>query len=59
MPLAVLGGYGVTALACALLAHALVALGAIDRAPAVLLASLLGFVQYTGAVGLGLSPERV
>lgn len=48
--LAVPGGYGVTALACALLAHALVALGALDRAPAMLLASLLGFVLYTAVV---------
>lgn len=48
--LAVPGGYGVSALACALLAHALVALGAMDRAPAVLLASLSGFVLYTAVV---------
>lgn len=57
--LAVLGGYGVTALACALLAHALVALGAMDRAPAVLLASLLGFVLYTGVVLWAFHEQRL
>ncbi|WP_027014562.1 hypothetical protein [Comamonas composti] len=45
--LAVLGGYGLTALACAVLAHGLVAVGAMERAPAVLLATLLSFVLYT------------
>lgn len=45
--LAVLGGYGVTALACSVLAHGLVNFGAMERAPAVLLATLLSFVLYT------------
>lgn len=41
------GGYAITALVCAAMAHGLVALGAMDRAQAVLLATLLSFVLYT------------
>lgn len=42
-----LGGYALTALTCAVLAHALVAVGLMQRAPAVLLSTLLSFVTYT------------
>lgn len=45
--MATLGGYALTALACVVLAHALVALGAMQPAPAVLLSTLLSFVIYT------------
>lgn len=45
--LAVAGGYAITALACAAMAHGLVALDAMDRAQAVQLATLLSFVLYT------------
>lgn len=48
--LAVLGGYGITALACAVLAHGLVVLGAMERAPAVQLLTLLSFLLYTVVV---------
>jgi len=45
--MATLGGYALTALACVVLAHALVALGTMQPAPAVLLSTLLSFVLYT------------
>ena len=45
--MATLGGYALTALACAVMAQVLVALGAMQRAPAVLLSTLLSFVLYT------------
>lgn len=48
--LAVLGGYGITALACTVLTHGLVALGAMGRASAVQLLTLLSFVLYTVVV---------
>ncbi|WKL16234.1 hypothetical protein QYQ99_01295 [Comamonas testosteroni] len=45
--MATLGGYALTALACAVMAHALVVVGAMQSAPAVLLSTLLSFVLYT------------
>lgn len=48
--LACLGGYAVTALACMVFAHVLVAVGLLARAPAVLLSTLLSFVLYTAVV---------
>jgi len=48
--LAALGGYAFTALACAVLAHGLVAAGVMERAPAMLLSTLLSFVLYTVVV---------
>ena len=45
--MATLGGYALTALTCAVLAHALVAVGAMPRAPAVLLSTLISFLLYT------------
>ena len=45
--MATLGGYALTALACAVMAHVLVAVGAMQPGPAVLLSTLLSFVLYT------------
>ncbi|WP_294255776.1 hypothetical protein [uncultured Comamonas sp.] len=45
--MAVLGGYVLTALACSVLAQVLVAVGAMQRAPAVQLSTLISFVLYT------------
>lgn len=45
--MATLGGYALTALACTVMAHALVAVGAMPRAPAVLLSTLISFLFYT------------
>ena len=41
------GGYAITALACTVLAHGLVALGVMERAPAVLFSTLPSFALYT------------
>lgn len=45
--MAALGGYALTALACAVMAHVLVAVGAMQRGPAVLLSTLLSFLLCT------------
>lgn len=57
--LAVVGGYGITAQTCVVLAHALPALGAMERSHAVLLATLISFVLYTVVVLWAFHEQRL